>query len=158
MKHEISFGTVSSGTMRTEDLIPAFVDELLWLDPENSKALEIKNKLDNLDDEFDETNIYYSSEDSDFDLQELFDAMDEICYTTPYCYFGSHPGDGADYGFWIDHEAIEDDVRFGELLSVEDLADVPDKYEGNVIVTNDHGNMTLYNVHKGKTTEVWGIV
>jgi hypothetical protein len=41
---------------------------------------------------------YYSSDESCYDLDALFDALDG--YAPPGHYFGSHEGDGADYGFW----------------------------------------------------------
>jgi hypothetical protein len=156
MKHKISFGTVQSGTMRNEDLIPAFMDELRWLDSENITLSEIDEKLNKMED--DQLSEYWNTEDADYDREALEDDLNNECENMPYAYFGSHPGDGADFGFWIDSYAVEDAISNGEIKSVEDLSELEDDYEGEVVVASDHGNMTLYNVFQGKLTEIWGIV
>ena len=38
-------------------------------------------------------------------LDALVDALD--CFALPGFYFGSHPGDGSDFGFWADDEIVE---------------------------------------------------
>jgi hypothetical protein len=43
----------------------------------------------------------------------------------------------------------------GEILRVDDLADVPSDWRGPVLLVNDHGNATLYDA---AGTEIWGIV
>jgi len=92
-KREVDFvGTVSSGTMRPDDLIPEFlyVLELHW--PE--KAQELVEEYDG------------SEDDDDYWLLDaLFDALNEVA--PEGFYFGASTGDGADYGFWLD-EAIAD--------------------------------------------------
>jgi len=83
----------------------------------------------------------------------LFYSLNE--YAAPYFYFGSHPGDGSDYGFWLS-EDMENEF---DGLKVEDLSEVPKDYAGEVIVINDHGNMSLY--HKARTQkprEIWAVV
>jgi len=42
--------------------------------------------------------IYWNSEASGWLLEALFDALDDIAPRG--CYFGAHPGDGSNYGFW----------------------------------------------------------
>ena len=142
---KIQIGSVISGTMRKEDLIPCFVDEILWYDKNNELALEINPRS--------ELEGYYNSDDSNYDLESLFDELNNIC-DLPYFYFGSHPGDGSDYGFWLS-EFMESDF---EGLKVSDTSDVPENYNGEVLHVNDHGNTTLYDAINGKLTEVWAIV
>ena len=93
-------GSISSGTMRKEDLIPAFVDELEYQAGKDDKYhIALCERIN----EAMENDGYFDGEDSYFDLEELFDALNE--YSAPYFYFGAHPGDGSDYGWWL---AIDD--------------------------------------------------
>jgi hypothetical protein len=92
-------GTVISATLRNEDLIPAFLDCL-----ENQENLKPHHKT--LCEEIRERisfGAYWESEDADIDLNEcLFDALNE--YSPEGYYFGAHPGDGSDFGFWQSEE------------------------------------------------------
>ena len=172
-------GSVSSGTMRPEDLIPAFSDALDNLKDELITSLSsqatfeetetVKQRVAGIDsflaeiETRQESPDYYESEDSGWDLESLFDTLDK--FAPPYCGFGSHPGDGADYGFWISEEIQEDGlpaaIHDGDpsvLMLVSDLSEVPDDHSGDVLDINDHGNMTLYACDNGKLSEVWGVV
>ena len=144
-------GSISSGTLRTEDLIPVFIEELYYHATKNNHKRhleivnEIRGKMDNDD--------YYESEDAEYDLNEtLFNALNE--YSLPYMYFGSHAGDGSDFGYWID----QDIEMIFDGLKVSDTSEIPDNYNGEVIHINDHGNMTLYNSVNGELSEVWAVV
>jgi len=145
-------GSVSSGTMRPEDLIPAFVDTLRFLAcANNNKAdkkwiLEIEKRMNN--------DRYYETEDCEYDLEELFDLLG--AYALPYFYFGSHPGDGADYGFWL-----LDGFEYNfEGKKVSDLSEVnKEDWNQEILLVNDHGNTTLYSCNEcGKLTEIWSVV
>ena len=152
-RNELALGSYSSGTLRDEDLIPVFMDLLAEVDAKQAKKLSWEyRKL-----------LYYYTEErikpySDEEVEDLneqasylindvlFEALGEYC--PPYTYFGSHPGDGADFGVWVS-DSIEDDVRYGELVKIEDLAELDEmlaecKIPKNVLLVNDHGNMTLY--------------
>ena len=134
--------------MRPEDLVPSFLWELEHQDKltrEHRKLIsEINSRID--------TDDYYDSDDADYDLGALFDALQEYCM--PYFYFGAHPGDGADYGYWLS-EYMEYDF---EGLKVSDLSEVETGYTGEVLHVNDHGNMSLYQASNGRLYEVWAIV
>jgi len=141
-------GSVSSGTMRPEDLIPSFIWQLQHQEPchrERSKLCTAISKR------MDEDN-YFASEDADYDLDSLFDALNE--YAPAYLYFGAHPGDGSDYGFWLSEGFAED----FDGLKVSDTSEVPRGYSGEVLHVNDHGNCTLYTYSRGRGREVWAIV
>ena len=90
-------GSVSCGTLRREDLIPAFVDVLLDIEPYNELGERMNDLLNNqTQEQFEE---YVGSDDAYWDLDELFDELDELC--GPTMYFGAHPDDPADFGFWF---------------------------------------------------------
>lgn len=163
-------GSVSHGTMLEEDLIPCFIDLLSELNEDRSLSLPYGasaeltaqyvaefTRLDNLLAEIEQrqqSDDYYESEDASYDLNEvLFNELEN--FAPPYFYFGAHPGDGSDYGFWLSEDAIE--CSF-DGLRVADLSEVPDDYAGEVLFVNDHGNMSLYVADAGKLSEVWAIV
>lgn len=151
-KNDYPMGSISHGTMRNEDLIPDFLAllEQLARKAKNrnhiSLCADIRRRMKQFN--------YYTSTDADMDLNEiLFPCLDE--YAAPYFYFGSHPGDGSDYGFWLD-ENIEYDF---EGFKVSDLAEVPKDYAGEILMVNDHGNMSLYvKARTQEPREVWSIV
>lgn len=91
--------TISHGTMRPEDLIPKFLEVLEELNPKVSESAKRWNEL------------AIQEVQSQF-LLELFDLLDQEA--PEGFYFGSHPGDGCDYGFW-QSELID---SANELLSL----------------------------------------
>jgi len=148
-----AFGSVSSGTMRPEDLIPAFADELrayvqaAGVEGAIPAHLKLAEEADAIED--------YDSEEANGVLEELFDALNE--YAPPYGYFGAHPGDGADYGFWLEEDWLR--IMYDDgVLEVSDTSEVPADYSGEVVHVNDHGNATLYAAQDGELTEVWSVV
>jgi len=150
-KAKYIIGSVSHGTMRPEDLIPRFLDVLKELDePAHRKIVSIYGDIiDTLGD----NDATSDPEQDDECLTACFDALDRCC--PPYFYFGSHQGDGSDYGFWLSEESLED----FDGLKVSDTSDVPEDYQGEVLHVNDHGNCTLYTADgKGNLSEVWAIV
>ena len=174
---KISIGSVSHATMRPEDLIPAFVDcvqsiidDLQTSAPRDFETCEetkrevarltdtladIESRIYRSDDDGGEERAdYWDSDDANYDLETLFDLLNE--YAPPYCYFGAHPGDGSDYGFWP-AEDVEREVQDNDGLVVDDTSEVPSDYSGEVLHINDHGNATLYSAHNGELTEIWSI-
>lgn len=155
------FGSVSSATMRPEDLIPTFLDALD--DEKERRSLhtgceDFKDdfgRLDSLMGDIErriESVDYYESEQPVWDIETLADELNE--FAPPYAHFGSHPGNGSDYGFWLLDDIAED----FDGLSVADTSDVPDDYRGEVLHSNDHGNLTLYVADEDGLHEVWAIV
>lgn len=143
-------GAISHDTMRPEDLIPCFRDTLVELDTakEHAKLVEqVNNNLYELECQ-DNDNGYYESDDCNWDLEELFDALNE--FAPPYCYFGAHEGNGSDYGFWVSVDMVNDDLRNNTIINV-DSEEMPDHF----VSINDHGNMTLYDRNMDV---IWSIV
>lgn len=152
MKAKPAIGTIIADTTDPDDLIPAFVAKIREIRGNLPRDLctrylalggqapspqeELSRKLDLLD--------------------ELFDYLEELA--PPFCFFGTHPCDGLDFGFWPwdteDILAEPDAVR-----AVEDMSEVPADYRGYVLHINDHGNTTLYRrTAKNKDREIWSYV
>ena len=156
-------GTVSEGTLRTEDLLPVFANII--------KSLSDEPHFEQL--------AWLAIEVPDDDtVDALIDALNELC--PPFVYFGAHPGDGADFGFWPDHDGLQDALRtstdsycfdchhwpeehgtgfHAEICDCpEYCADSEEQYlpEDNLIVhVNDHGNVTVMDMDRN---ELWSCV
>jgi hypothetical protein len=111
-------GTVSHGTLRIRDLTHALVGELEYLNHDSDLVARINEKIDQMSE--DELEVYWKSEDANFDLDDLYDELN-FGNDLPYVYFGSHEGDGSDIGWWILWEAIEEDIIDGLVVETEDI-------------------------------------
>lgn len=85
--------SVSHGTMRCQDLIPAFMDVIR----DTPEYLQVMNIIPTYVQNDEKTEWWNSENAADF-LNSLFDILD--MYAPKGYYFGSHPGDGSDYGYW----------------------------------------------------------
>lgn len=130
--HKATIGTISHGTLHTPDLLRAFADELDWLEPANSLVEEARAVLTL--DRCGWSELVDSEEGSNL-VTELVDALNE--HAPAYCYFGAIEGDGSDFGFWPDMDAI-DELPQIQNVEGEDLPDEDHKF------VNDHGNVTVY--------------
>ena len=149
---KVSVGTVISGTMNPTDLIPAFLAELDYLEAsfpdlgESPLYSLIDYTLSWIDEESEEMKNYLSSDDCQWDLESLFDSLNDLA--PEYCHFGSHEGNYSDYGFWPDIDSIEYDLEVGELSK--------SRTDGLWVDVNDHGNVTLWNGNTdGTSNEIW---
>lgn len=145
-----NIGTVSEGTLRSEDLVDAFASELQSLyeytkTPMPMHVKELLAQADSLgyEDEYDEDEV----------VSELEQELEH--FAPPYCYFGTLDGDGAHFGFWISEDAIRDAVHDGDLLVQDDSRggrqdEVPDGYTGLVYHVSDHGNPALHQYTRGQ--------
>lgn len=159
----VEIGSISSGTLRTEDLLEAFADELERAAREQAPHLgalnpDLMGVVNDARALLDKDPDDWTEEDADTASwlvnEDLFNALNE--HAPPYWYFGAHPGDGADFGFWISDDAIRDAIHDGEILAVEDSRNAEHPVIPEYLLhTNDHGNQTLYRV---QLEEVWAIV
>lgn len=176
-------GSISSGTMRPEDLIPSMMETLDDIvselsspgsttePPEQTQARKQEvSRLHDLLGEIEERMLqedYWEGEDPYWDYETLQDELS--AYALPYFYFGSHPGDGADYGFWFCEESFQDDCRNDTILKLDAGDEWPEdelreRREAGVApdyvaYVNDHGNVSLWLASDKQPEEpIWDIV
>lgn len=138
-KHIGSFGTVSHATLRAQDLIPAFAHELRTLARKGTKhkalALQCERELAR----FERAEMTFERKPSNTfgdhsnvpDLETLGECVESLSdalneYAPAYAFFGSHPGDGSDFGYWLSEFMSED----FDGLKVSDTSEVPRSYRG----------------------------
>jgi hypothetical protein len=157
-------GTVSHATMRAEDLVPAFTDKLTVLAIEFDRLKEFKELLSECAEMMDKASKdekIWNSEEMCYLLNEdLFNALNRFSPTGVY--FGSHPGDGSDYGFWVCEDFFRDSDG-EDILKVSDTSEIAEKrmevsVGQEILLVDDHGNSTLYRIKGVELEEVWSIV
>ncbi len=136
--HKAQVGSISSGTLRLQDLLGSFATELRYLSPDvraHAETLEAVAAFETAADHYPEL---WDTETASDIVNCLQDYLQELA--PPYCYFGTSEGDGADFGFWPSMESINELPRIqnveGEDIPAEDHAYV-----------NDHGNVTVYSAN-----------
>ena len=162
---QFQLGSISTGTLRTEDLLPTFIDAITALggtlpnDLECVKHMEYTNlpsyaSVAVIDDAAD----FWVSDDAGYDMQALENTLQELC--PPFVYFGSLEGDGADFGFWPDMDAIAEALRY-KSVAVEDSAPDGQSHENWIeedsvfIHVTDHGNVTVMDMERNV---LWSVV
>jgi hypothetical protein len=98
--------SISHGTMRPQDVLPALLDTLAEHDKDAyTQYLHIIPAHASEDD-----GAAWWIEEAPDHVEALFDALNDCA--PEGLYFGAHPGDGSDYGFWLSEE---DMVELTEL-------------------------------------------
>jgi|SaaInlLV_10m_DNA_2_1039722.scaffolds.fasta_scaffold21945_3 hypothetical protein len=97
MKEKLEPGSYISGTQRPEDLLKRFLGLVNQHRPVVHQQLVVNNCLPSHIWEDDEAEWWDSIHCSNL-IDELMCVLDEHC--SDGYYFGSHPGDSADYGVW----------------------------------------------------------
>ncbi len=154
----LGLGVISEGTLKTADLIPAFVDALTPLHLTKAERTIVKEITTHLHYGRDEDPQSDEGECAQYDYDALSDMVSARC--PDHTYFGPGQGDGACFGVWPSdeiHSAPTDEVGKGDELP-PCTASQPDHF----LVVNDHGNSTLYRKRRqGKNhrwVECWSVV
>jgi hypothetical protein len=135
-------GSVSTGTLRTEDLLDAIIGEADYLfgadyldthAGSNDWIVKPLTAAKAITDYDSSQSFRNWSEDAGYAIDELIDALNE--YAPPHVRFGAHDGDGADFGWWpVDFDGCE-------LVSLDTKS--VDVSCGLLVEVNDHGNITV---------------
>lgn len=148
-----SFGSVSTGTLKDDDLIGSFVWELEHLYRGHRMPPEVKGLVQAANAWLEDPE---QPDDTDL-VGGLSDALNNLALS--YTYFGSLEGDGADFGFWPDIEQLERAAQDGEVLKLDAGDEPPNGYRGEVMYVNDHGNVTFgYIDGRNRFRELWSVV
>ena len=148
---QFQLGSISTGTLKTEDLLPVFTATMRqFLTDNGHKSIYVERAETII------RNDFYDMELADELVGTLMDGIQGYC--PPFVFFGTLPGDGADFGFWADMERIQEtldaamdlerNVRNGEW-------EWQLKDEGVIVNTNDHGNVTVMDMDR---KILWSIV
>jgi hypothetical protein len=156
---QVSIGSISTGTLRAEDLLEAFAAEL----QERIRATTWADRGDPSVHErlvFDAQNRYYLDDGRDEREEEASDLVSELStalneYCPPFVYFGALEGDGADYGFWPDVDALEEAMREARSSGMADDATVYLGDYGVMVQVSDHGNILVMDMDR---RELWSCV
>jgi len=155
---QFQLGSISTGTLRTEDLLPAFAYKMgeLTHNPISNTSKYPNEAMAKLWDEAIHligTDQWWTldPEDSGVDglLNDLTDALNELC--PPFVYFGTLEGDGADFGFWPDIDGIQETVNIAECDASQGIS-CPD--DGVIIQVSDHGNVTVMDMERNV---IWSV-
>ena len=138
MNNKVTIGSVSAGTLRDEDLLIAFADELERVTgSEQPFAPLIAEARGLVETGFTDGEASSNCLDAENVVCDLMSALSE--YAPPHTYFGALDDDGADFGFWPTGEDFSDTCDIVRI-SDEEFIDIDcDVY----VQVNDHGNITV---------------
>lgn len=158
----LSIGSAISGTLKAEDLIPAFIDLSLTVEmnaANRARVYEIKHEFEKFPDEDDWTADQRDRAD------EMIEDIGEILnhYCPPFTYFGANDGDGADFGVWVGNEVPFHGNSTEDIGKGPNLPMASKVFQAYWLQVNDHGNCTLWEKRrhgaKGwKWYECWSLV
>lgn len=115
MNEELKGQIVSSGTLRTEDLLATFTEKVAELMPDAGVIADCRNILRLINTFAESALMFPELDDLHYEAkmlvnEDLFELLNELA--PEGYYFGAHEGDGALFGFWPDPEY----EHFGEML------------------------------------------
>ena len=95
--------SVIHGSLRPADMVPAFAHELADMTSHEQVVKITGFTPDNAPADGD---AFWDTFEAAVILTGLYDALNSVA--PEGCYFGAHPGDGSDFGFWMTDEAAEE--------------------------------------------------
>src|ERR1700731_98220 len=139
-KYYPSLGSVSEGTLLTEDLLDTFAYELRYHIKRMALTREQRKRFNALIKEAQHWLKLAGGKTPACGpelVDELQDALNEIA--PPYAYFGACEGDGACFGFW---PMMQGDWSSNDLPMLDIGKSINREHWGeDVYLVNDHGNV-----------------
>jgi len=145
---QFQLGSISAGTLLIEDIFPAYLDQLDKLSPNSPLSKEVWAYM--------ETGALLEEHENAWGIVEQIDLLlNELC--PPFVFFGTHPGDGADFGFWPDMDRLNEELQWERDHYPDDS--VPDELtlddDGVIVQVSDHGNVTVMDMERNV---IWSVV
>ena len=146
---QFQLGSISHGTLRTQDLLPVFLETLTALGGDVPSDLECGAHIEYLNwpgpgtTACDEDDKFWSSEEAMWDMEALTDGLNNLC--PPFVYFGTLEGDGSDFGFWPNYDGMTES-------NIEGL----DEFEadGAIVKYTGNGNVTVMDMERNV---IWSV-
>ena len=157
---QFQLGSISTGTLKTQDLLPYFLETLtarggkIPSDLECGKYIEYINWPAPGTTACDYDDKFWDSDEAHWDMEALTDALNELC--PPFVYFGTHPGDGADFGFWVDFDAVDESCarKHHRCTHNPDTGEIVLEDESVIVQVSDHGNVTVMDMERNV---IWSV-
>ena len=138
---QFEVGSISTGTLNPEDLLPTFARELERHAPDHA-LVTAANAIQ----------VYDDGGASEL-INEIQAELQNYC--PPFVTFGTLEGDGADFGFWPDMDSLEEALIDPEWTLIDgELYRIP-RDEAVLIHVNDHGNVTVMDLERNV---LWAVV
>ena len=138
---QFEVGSISTGTLNPEDLLPTFARALERHAPDHALV----------------TAAYAIQVYDDGGASELINEIQAELqnYCPPFVTFGTLEGDGADFGFWPDMDSLEEALIDPEWTLIDgELYRIP-RDEAVLVHVNDHGNVTVMDLERNV---LWAVV
>jgi hypothetical protein len=124
MDKPFQLGSISIGTLKTHELLPAFLPHI---NPESDDAKEAQAVLERIANNDWPQNINNWEEyQVEFDTADLLQSIIDQIECPPFVYFGAQEGDITDFGFWVDHADV-----------LELMLSATENEEGDAFITDD---------------------
>jgi hypothetical protein len=146
-------GTIVHGSLKPEDIGPPCLDVARRILGSRKRSKRISEVM--LDAHRANRRDWQGEHDTEI-LDDLMDVLTEIA--PPFVHFGCSEGDGSDFGFWPDIDLMEEMAKAGSLKKVSGLEDLPKDFRGDVMIVNDHGNISYGIVNSRGYREIWACV
>jgi len=148
---QFQLGSVSHGTLRPQDLMPAFLSALADLRQPIPGNIEATKYMEYVGDMFttaaiDEDDEFWDSEEVQFDMDDLIEALNNNL--PPFVYFGTLEGDGSDFGFWPDMDRLEEFIQEEGKITSDPLEVILPQSGFRVLSSEQGANVTLMNMER----------
>ena len=140
---QFQLGSISTGTLRTLDLLEAFASEA------EARCGDMATKAVSTARIYLDPDAIVDDEQAQETLDELRFLLEDSC--PPFVYFGTLEGDGADFGFWADQNAIDDFISEAIEADLITVTDTGDEYHNGTYIAqlaHDTENVTVMDMER----------